>query len=172
MKRIFILLAASALWAGSARSEETLDDLGIGTGELPEVVGPDWTEITCDGNMLVNYREGWVRFARNVKVTNQRGIITSDLLVIFTSGGGEKVDRAEARGNVTIVSGDRVGTGDALIYYPEEHKVVLSGNALVKEGVNTVSGETLTLYTDSRDVEINRAQDIQFHPRTEFELDI
>jgi len=172
---IFLLFCV-LLGSSGVRGEVTIAEI-LGEEEetapagIPEVVGPDWTEITCDGNMLVNYEEGWVRFSRNVKVKNQRGTILSDLLVIFTRDNGEKVDRAEARGNVHILTGEREGTGDSLIYYPDEKKAVLIGNAVLRDGQNSVNGQSITFHTDTRDAEIDRADQVEFHPRTEFELD-
>jgi len=171
---LFIVLFLGTLLPIRLSAEVSLEEL-IGDKPkkeaIPEITGPDWTEITCDGNMLVNYRENWVRFARNVRVNNQRGKIFSDLLIIFMEENGKRVDRAESRGNVRILMGGREGTGDALIYYPEEKKAVLIGHAALKEGNNTVRGKSITFYTDTRDIEIDGAREVEFHPRTEFQLD-
>ncbi len=164
-------LAAPGAWPAPALDFEDIISPRENREEVPEVIGDDWTEITCDGNMLINYREGWVRFFRNVRVRNQRGTILSDLLVIFTQDSGKKVERAEARGNVRILTEGREGTGDALIYYPEEKKAVLVGNAVLREGNNSVSGRSITYNFRTGNVEIDRARDIEFHPRTEFELE-
>jgi lipopolysaccharide export system protein LptA len=66
--------------------------------------------------------------------------------------GIEKIIRIEALGNVRIVQGDRVATGDKAIYYTQEEKIVLMGNPQLWRGDNSLKGHEIIFY-----VQENRA---------------
>lgn len=93
-------------------------------------------------------------------------IIYCDSLVIFYSDGSEKkppsaktkkedsktisdqnrVDRIVATGQVKIVNGKDVATGDTAVYTNADQRFVLSGNPKVWQGKNLVKGEEITVW--------------------------
>lgn len=62
------------------------------------------------------------------------------------SVGIEKIDRIEALGKVRLVQEDRVATGERAVYYPQEEKIVLSGNPQLWRGQNSIRGEEVIFY--------------------------
>jgi lipopolysaccharide export system protein LptA len=53
------------------------------------------------------------------------------------------VKRMEAKGPVTIVSKDQVGTGDNGIYDKAENKITLTGNVTLSQATNIIKGDRL-----------------------------
>jgi lipopolysaccharide export system protein LptA len=62
-------------------------------------------------------------------------------------GGGEKIERIEARGRVRYVQGDKVATGDTAIYYQDRAEIVLLGNPQVWQGDNNLKGDRIIFNT-------------------------
>ena len=59
--------------------------------------------------------------------------------------GGEKIDHIVAQGNVRLVQGDRVASGQEAIYYQDRNEVVLTGNPQLWRAENTLKGNRITL---------------------------
>jgi len=59
-----------------------------------------------------------------------------------------QIDKITAKGNVEIVQGDWVATGDTMDFNAEKRIVILSGNAKAWQEKNMVSGEKIILYLD------------------------
>jgi lipopolysaccharide export system protein LptA len=55
-----------------------------------------------------------------------------------------------AAGNVKVVQLDRRATSQKAIFYQEENKVVLEGDAVLREGDNVIRGERVTYYIDEQ----------------------
>ena len=142
----------------------------------PPAVGPtpaeDWTAITCDGNLLMDYEENRVVFFRNVLVKNPRGSLKADRLDVFFSPDGRQVERAEAYGNPWVKMGDREGTSRKINYYPPEKKAVLLGDAVVFSGENQLRGGKITFYLDREEMEVEEAPDMIYSPDKDYDVDI
>ncbi|MCU0579727.1 MAG: lipopolysaccharide transport periplasmic protein LptA, partial [Desulfobacterota bacterium] len=57
-----------------------------------------------------------------------------------------KIDKIIATGQVKIVQGEDVATGDTATFYNEDQKIILSGNPKVWQGKNLVKGEEITVW--------------------------
>lgn len=130
----------------------------------------DWTVITCDGNLLMDYLSNKITFFHNVLVKNPRGSIRTDRLILFLSDQSEKVERVEAEGNVRITTGNRLGSSEKSVYYPDEKKAILIGKAMVREGENVVRGEKITFYLDRKEMEVEKGREIEIVPEKDFEI--
>jgi len=60
-----------------------------------------------------------------------------------------KIDRVEVDGNVHITQKKVVATGDRVVYFSEENKIVLTGKPRVERGKDFIQGEKITLFLDS-----------------------
>lgn len=69
-------------------------------------------------------------------------------------GGGEKIDRIEARGRVRFVYEDRVATGETAVYYQDRGEIILTGNPKVWQGENTLKGERIIVNTRENRVRV------------------
>jgi len=136
--------------------------------EVP--AGDDWTVITCDGNLLMDYKNQRITFFNNVLVKNPRGSLRADLLIIFLTPDGKKVERTEGMGNIRIRMEEKTGTSDKIIYYPEEKKAIMLGNAVVSSGTNSVGGGQITFYLEKKEMEVQESPDLKYIPDEDYDL--
>lgn len=64
------------------------------------------------------------------------------------SGKSPKISKIVAKGNIEIRNQGWVASGDALEFFEQERKVLLTGNAKVWQDNNMVTGERILLYLD------------------------
>jgi len=55
------------------------------------------------------------------------------------------LDRVEAKGHVTITEGNRIVTGNDAVYYQDTQKIVMTGNAVMREGENIIRGDRIVV---------------------------
>ena len=60
-----------------------------------------------------------------------------------------KIDRIEVDGNVHITQKKIVATGEHVVYFSEENKIVLTGKPRVEQGKDSIQGEKITLFLDT-----------------------
>ncbi len=130
----------------------------------------DWTVVTCDGNLLMDYEKQLVYFFNNVLARNPRGTIRSDRLIVFFSPDGRSVEKTEGEGNVRFEADGRTGRGERMIYYPAEKKTVLIGEASVSFGGDTVRGGMITFYLDKMEMEVEDSPSLEYHPEGDFQI--
>lgn len=114
----------------------------------------DWTVVTCDGNLTVDYERNLATFYRNALIKNPRGTLRSEKLVIHFSEKGKTVEKAEALGGVAVDMGERTGSSDTVVYYPREKRVVMSGRATINQAEGSVRGETITFFLDRQEMRV------------------
>ncbi|MCK5341197.1 MAG: lipopolysaccharide transport periplasmic protein LptA [Desulfobulbaceae bacterium] len=64
------------------------------------------------------------------------------------SGTSPRISKIVAKGNIEIRNQGWVASGDALEFFEQERKVLLTGNAKVWQDNNMVTGERILLYLD------------------------
>jgi lipopolysaccharide export system protein LptA len=57
-----------------------------------------------------------------------------------------KIDKIIATGQVKIVQGEDVATGETATFYNDDQKIILSGDPKVWQGKNLVKGEEITVW--------------------------
>ena len=139
-------------------------------GEEESVGDDDWTVVTCDGNLLMDYLKQRITFFNNVLVKNPRGSLRADRLIIFLTPDGKKVERTEGKGNIRIKMEEKTGTSDKVIYYPEEKKAIMLGNAVVSSGSNSVRGGQITFYLDKKEMEVQDTPDLKYIPDEDYDV--
>jgi lipopolysaccharide export system protein LptA len=72
--------------------------------------------------------------------------LSADKLIVYLQKTQQQIDRLEAIGGVKFVQLDRVATADRAVFQQVEEILVLTGNAVVTQGENTVSGDEITLF--------------------------
>ena len=88
-------------------------------------------------------------FVGNVVVTDREIKILSDRLEVFFTE-DNKVDLIEAEGRVTIIRNDLTATGEKATYDMKEGKMQLTGNPRIQQDQDTLTGETVTLWRNSK----------------------
>jgi lipopolysaccharide export system protein LptA len=81
---------------------------------------------------------------------------------------GGNFRRAEARGDVTVVSKDQNASGDLGVYDTKTKTITLTGNVVVSQGKNVVRGERVVVNTATGDARVESgvtAHDVTAHER-------
>ncbi len=125
-------------------------------------------QIEAD-RMESSQKDEAVVFAGNVEASQEGVVIRADEMTVFyarpAAGGGnveldsQRVSKLRARGNVRISKENYTATGDALEYFSEERRVVLTGNTTVLQDNNKISGDRIILYIDEGRSVVERGAD-------------
>jgi lipopolysaccharide export system protein LptA len=78
---------------------------------------------------------------------------------------GGNIRRAEARGEVTVVSKDQNASGDLGVYDTKTKTITLTGNVVVSQGKNVVRGERVVVNTVTGDARVEAG--VTAHDRVE-----
>jgi lipopolysaccharide export system protein LptA len=89
-----------------------------------------------------------VAFKGNVVAKQEETTLYADALVVRYESETKKLKEIMATGNVRIVQLDRRATSQRATFYQEENKVVLDGDAVVREGDNEIRGERVIFYVN------------------------
>ena len=72
--------------------------------------------------------------------------------VISGSGADSEIDRIEASGNVYFVTPEQTIRGDRAVYTLSDNEVVVTGDVIVTQGQNVMTGGRLTYNTETQAV--------------------
>lgn len=149
---------ASAIWFCILVFMHFYCSMAIAQTGVPDTSPADAAD---DGSLPINIesdlmeamdKSGIVVFTGHVKATRGDLIIHSDKLEVFYEKRkeGEETKKAVkkivATGQVRIIQGERVGTGEQAIYDKPAEKITITGAARVLEGPNRVSGERIIFF--------------------------
>ncbi len=86
----------------------------------------------------------------NVIAQHGQTILKGDKLTIYFTPDGKEIRKIVVEGNVYLKDPRGEGWCQQLIYYPFQEKVVLIGNAKLKQGKNLIVGDKIIAYKDGR----------------------
>ncbi|MDP2981643.1 MAG: LPS export ABC transporter periplasmic protein LptC [Candidatus Omnitrophota bacterium] len=89
------------------------------------VNGKDYTTITCDGPLELNYNQNRAFFHGNVKVEDSKGNIMADRIDVYFNPETRRVKLVVARGNVRIINGENITYSEKAIYFVDQARVIL-----------------------------------------------
>jgi lipopolysaccharide export system protein LptA len=90
-----------------------------------------------------------VVFSGQVQARKADMVIYADKMTLFYDAGEkERIDRIEIDGQLRIVQEDRIATADHGVYHSNEGRILLSGNAEVHQGGNSIVGDEIEYYLD------------------------
>lgn len=106
--------------------------------------------------------ERLIVFSGNAVAVQGDKVIRSDKLLVYYKKGADEgkgsatagigqggdLDRIEAKGPVRITQLKKIVTGDEAVYYQGDQKIIVSGNAVMREGPNIVKGDRITVLLD------------------------
>ncbi len=102
-------------------------------------------EITAQ-ELEVLQQERQSIFTGDVVAIQGEMTLSADQLIIHLQEDQDQVDHLEAIGRVRFLQQDRVATADRAVFQQEEEVLILTGNAVVTQGENTISGDEITLF--------------------------
>ena len=136
--RIFGAISLVAVLAGVTGAQERGGEAARDLGSRPIDVNAD--RLSADNARNTVTFEGDV-VARQGDVT-----LYADRVEAIYSREAGAIDRIEAVGNVRFVQEGREARSPRATFYNLEQRIVLSGGATLRQGQNTVQGETLTIF--------------------------
>ncbi|MDR2725901.1 MAG: hypothetical protein LBC90_07595, partial [Candidatus Adiutrix sp.] len=144
-----------AIMAAPAAAQVRAEGPGAASGPI---------SISAD-RLETNEAAGVVQFSGSV-VARQGGLtLTCDRMKVFytsagqgeadsspLAGGGREIDRVEGFGQVRRVDGDHLAVGDHALYLTQNipRRLILTGNARVWQGRDSLTGHRLTYFLDER----------------------
>ncbi len=130
---------------GSSKGGDKNIGLGTGFGFDANSRAPiDISSDTVEGDQ----KQSTVTFKGNVIAKQENTTVYANLLVITYDSENKGVKEIVASGNVKVVSLDRRASGQKVIFLQNEKKVILEGDAVIREGENVVRGERVTYYME------------------------
>jgi LPS export ABC transporter protein LptC len=94
-------------------------------GIMGSVNAKDYTTITCDGPLELNYNQNRAFFHGNVKVEDSKGSIMADRIDVYFNPKTRRVKCVIARGNVRIINGENITYSEKAIYLVDQARVIL-----------------------------------------------
>ena len=102
-------------------------------------------EVTAD-QLMVNQTDGTATFSGNVLVAQgEMRLSAAEVLVEYGTEDRSRIERLHATGGVTLVSGADAAEAAEAVYTIDSGDVVMTGNVLLTQGANTITGQMLTV---------------------------
>ncbi|MCX8044296.1 MAG: lipopolysaccharide transport periplasmic protein LptA [Desulfobacterota bacterium] len=91
-------------------------------------------------------------FRGNVVARQNEVVLFADMISVIYArsveheSGRGRVQQLTAEGNVKVIQGERIATGQKIVFYNDEQKIVATGNPRVWQGDNVITGNKITVY--------------------------
>jgi len=135
-------------------AQDIFDKKNIGKKNEPIEISSDRMEAFNEKKMVV--------FSGNATAIQGDVILMSDQLFLYYKnepGKKDKIgtkeiqtsgdlDKIEAKGNVVITQKERLATSEEASFNQENGQIVMTGNAILHEGKNTITGCKIIVYTN------------------------
>ena len=106
-------------------------------------------EVTSE-RLEVDQEGGIATFIGDVIVVQGQMRLTAPRVrVEYTTGEAGRIERMHATGGVTMVNGEETAEGDEAVYAVDGGTVVMTGDVIVTQGPNVISGDQLDVDLDS-----------------------
>jgi lipopolysaccharide transport protein LptA len=112
------------------------------------------TEILSK-SLKVNYAENTATYLGDVSVTQRDLLIKCDAMKIYYHNGGgaesvlnsHSIYKIEFERNVSIAKDGRIATGNEGVFEPDKDRILLTGNASIKDKENHLKGDAVVYDT-------------------------
>jgi lipopolysaccharide export system protein LptA len=138
ISRIVAVLSLVAAMAGGAGAQERPNESTRDLGSRP-------IDVTAD-RLSADSARNTVTFEGNVVARQADVTLYADRIQAGYSRESGSIDRIEAEGNVRFLQEGREARSARATFHNLEQRIVLSGGATLRQGQNTVQGETLTIF--------------------------
>jgi len=125
---------------GGEKGIATEKGFGFSASRSPIDIASDTVEA--------NQKENTVTFKGNVVAKQEEMTLFANTLIIHYDPETKKLKVITAIGNVKIVQLDRRATSQKASFQQDENKLVLDGDAVVREGENVIMGERVIFYVN------------------------
>lgn len=104
-------------------------------------------DITSD-TVEANQKTSTVTFKGNVVAKQEDTTLYANTVTVFYDEKTKKLKEIVAVGNVKVVQLEKRATSQKATFDQDKNKVILDGDAVVREGANVIRGERITFYVD------------------------
>jgi len=105
--------------------------------------------IDIDSDRLeADQKTNTITYKGNVIAKQEDVTLYANALVIIYDPDTKKLKEIVATGNVKVVQQERRATGQKVTFDQDKNRVVLDGDAVVREGTNVIRGERITFYVE------------------------
>lgn len=148
---LVLALATSGFAAGPPKTDAPaapFGDFGLTSKKEP-------VQITSD-RLDFDYKNRRTVFHGNVEVIQGDVHLQTDVLTVDYTQVGDKqeIQAANAEGHVVMTQGPKKATGTHAVFDQTTRTVVLTGNAMLEEGSNQVSGDKIVVHPDDSKMEV------------------
>jgi lipopolysaccharide export system protein LptA len=154
MARVAVFATALVIGViGQALAAEPSGPTGFGDFSLTSTKEP--IEVTSK-QLEFDYKARRAVFKGDVQVVQGDIHLDSDTLTVRYSekAGKQQVESVQADGKVKIKQGERVAKGDKAVFDQTSRKLILTGNAVLQDGPNQLTGDTVEVYPDQSKMEV------------------
>ena len=130
--------------SGSGKADERALKTDKGFGFTASRAPIDITSDTVEADQ----KQNTATFKGNVVAKQEDVTLYANTLLIIYDPDTKKLKEIIATGNVKVVQLDRRATGKKATFDQDKNKVVLDGDAVVREGTNVIRGERITFYVE------------------------
>ena len=141
---VLMLLVSIAPSYGAAAKDETKKK---GSGTAFEFNRKDPIYITSDW-MEVDQKKNTITYKGRVVTIQANMTMRSEALRAYYEPEMKQMKEIVAEGNVQATQGDRVATGDKAVFNDKTKTVTLTGNPVMRQGNNQVSGTRIVYYVE------------------------
>ena len=142
---LFSISAEAEEKKGTGKGGEKSARTGEGFGFTASSRSP--IDITSD-SVEADQKQNTVTFRGNVVAKQEDTTLYANTLIIYYDPNTKGLKEIMAIGNVKLVQLERRATSQKATFQQEENKVVLDGEAVVREGENVIRGERIIFYVD------------------------
>ncbi len=128
----------------SGEAQEKKGGAARGFGFITARTPIEITSETVEGEQKQNR----VTFKGNVMAKQEETTLHANMLAIYYDPDTKGIKTVVATGNVKIVQLERRATSQKATFHQDENKVVLDGEAVIREGENVIRGERVIYYVD------------------------
>ena len=101
-------------------------------------------EVTAD-NLSVDQETGTAVFTDNVVIAQGEMRLSAAKVLVVYKTAAEGIERLEASGGVTLVSGEDAAESEAANYDIDNGSIVMTGNVLLVQGPSVLSADQMTV---------------------------
>jgi lipopolysaccharide export system protein LptA len=154
IKKIFILCTLFMLMVPNVQAKDNPEKTNKLNSKEPIEIISDRMEAYNEKKLVI--------FSGNAVATQGDKEIKSDRLLLYykkeTSkkdkvgakeiAGNSDLEKIEAKGNVVVTQKTRIATGDEAIYFQDSGQIIMTGNAMLRDGKNLIKGNKVIVFVN------------------------
>lgn len=142
-----VVAVPSFAWAGEAAGKTNKGTKTKSSGTAFQASKKEPIFITSD-RMEVDRKKNTISYRGNVVAIQADMTMRSEALTAYYDPDMKQLREVVAEGKVHVAQGDRVGTGMKAVFNGKEQTITLTGDPVVREGNNQVSGSRITFFIE------------------------